>query len=486
MENTYSNYILFLYLLPYFLLQIVGLYRLFQKAGEEGWKAIIPIYNHWVWVKIIGKPWWWFALLFIPVINVLVYLGMLVEMAKVFNRFGFWSHALSVLFSPIYFIYLGFSDDAFYLGPDRVEAYMEQNPKSSNREWVDAIAFAIVAATIIRWFLIEAYTIPTSSMEKNMLVGDFLFVSKVNYGSRVPQTPLSFPFAHNTMPFSNSQSYLEWVELPYMRFPGFETIDNGEIVVFNYPRDQQRPVDKRENYIKRCVGIPGDSLRIDQSQLYINGVKEDEDEDYQYLYRVETNGQKLIPRGYIQKLNITEWKLDSRNEGTYHMRLTYTNARKLRNLDYVEVVDKFVKPRGQFNHRVYPHYEQLPWNVDNFGPIYIPSQGDTVQLNKANYYIYKTVMEEYEGPNDVRWKDGQAFINGEPADEYVFDMDYYFMMGDNRHNSKDSRSWGFVPENHIVGKALFLWMSWDNSGPAIKIWNRIRWERLFTWIHSEE
>lgn len=482
MENTYSNYILFFYFLPYFLIQIVGLYKMFQKAGEPGWKAIIPIYNYWVWVKIIGRPWWWFLLLFIPVINVLVYLGILVEIAKVFGKFAFTSHALAVLVTPFYFLYLGFADSEIYIGPDRAEAIKENYPKSTGREWLDAIAFAVVAATIIRWFLIEAYTIPTSSMERSLLIGDFLFVSKVNYGSRVPNTPLSFPFAHNTMPVLGTKSYLEWIQLPYMRFPGFETIERGDIVVFNFPKKRNMPVDKRDNYIKRCIGTPGDSLKVNQSKVYVNGEKAPERDNYQFRYLVKTNGD-LIPRDLIQEeLGIRKWGIVNRSAGKYHMWITEDIANRLQKLSYVQNVERKIQPKGKYLQDIYPSYKKLPWNVDNFGPVYIPQKGDSIHLNRTNYELYKVAMKHYEG-HDVKWQDGQAYIDGEKADHYVFEMDYYFMMGDNRHNSLDSRFWGFLPENHVVGKALFLWMSWDSRGPTAKIWNRIRWERLFKWIH---
>ena len=485
MENSYSNYILFLYFLPFFIVQVVGLYKMFRKADVEGWKAIIPVYNYWVWVTVIGRPWWWFLLLFVPIINVLVYLGMLVEMAKVFGKFNFSSHVLAVLVNPFYFLYLGFSESEIYIGPDRVEAYKQKHPKSSTREWVDAIAFAVIAASIIRGFFIEAFTIPTSSMERSLLKGDFLFVSKVHYGSRIPQTPLSFPFTHNTMPVFKTKSYLEWIQLPYMRFPGFETIENGDIVVFNYPGDLKRPVDKRKNYIKRCVGIPGDSLAVKEAQVYINGEKAPKRETYQYAYKVKTNGQ-LLPGDYLQKDLKVEIDKVFPNKGEYYMNMTEGSAEKLRNLSYVNYVKKQLSAKNRRGMTVYPnHYRRVQWNRDHYGPVYIPEEGDTIKLNRHNYKMYKTPIENYEH-HKMHWKDGQAYLDGNKADEYIFKMNYYFMMGDNRHNSQDSRAWGFVPEDHIVGKALFLWMSWDSNGPFYKFWNRIRWERLFTPIHSGE
>ncbi len=484
MENTIGNYLLFLYFLPYWLLQAIGLYRIFQKAGISGWKAFIPVYNYWVWIRLTGRPFWWFILLWLPVANVLIYLGMVVDMAKVFGKFSFTSYLLVVLFTPFYFIYLGFAGSEVFIGPEKAEAYRQKQPRSQSREWLDAIGFAFIAAAIIRWFFIEAYTIPTSSMERSLLVGDFLFVSKVNYGSRVPQTPLSFPFAHSKMPLLGTQSYLEWIQLPYKRFPGFEKIERGDIVVFNFPRDLNKPVDKRKNYIKRCIGTPGDSLRIRGADVYINQQRGPRYSTYQYMYKVKTDGQ-LIPRTFInEELNVRKWWVN-RNNGTYQMMITKGIADRLTDLPYVASAERIIQPKAKYDHRIYPNYRKLSWNRDHYGPIYIPEQGDTIKLNRKNYAYYKRMIEDYEHHN-LKWKNGQAILDGKPADHYVFEMDYYFMMGDNRHNSADSRMWGLLPENHVVGKALFIWMSWNNQGPAIEIWNRIRWERLFSWIHSQE
>jgi len=484
MINTITNYAAFYYLIPFIILQIIGLYKIFEKAELSGWKAIIPIYNLWLWVKIVDRPRWWFLLFFVPVINVLVYLGILVETCKSFGRFDFVSQALCVIFPYVYLIYLGFAHNEDYINPDKVESIRQNYVKTSGREWLDAIGFAVIAATIIRWFFIEAYTIPTSSMEKSLLVGDFLFVSKVHYGSRVPQTPIAFPFAHHTMPVLGTKSYLEWIKIPYTRFPGFEKIENGDIVVFNYPRDMQRPVDKKENYIKRCVGTPRDSLHVKDTKVYINDQHLKDPRNIQYSYYVKTNGARL-DYNRLREMNIGSLMPIS-NRGEYKMNITNENAEKLKNFQQVEEVKKYIQPKGNFDNSIYPGFKNLPWNRDNYGPVYIPGRGDTIQLNRKNFNIYEMVIEDYEhGKKKATWKDGQAFIDGEQVDKYVFDMDYYFMMGDNRHNSQDSRVWGFVPENHIVGKALFLWLSWEGGGPAWKLWNRIRWERIFDVIHTD-
>jgi len=378
------------------------------------------------------------------------------------------------------------------------------------REWVDAIIFAVIAASIIRIFLIEAYTIPTSSMEKSLLVGDFLFVSKINYGPKVPNTPIAFPFVHHTLPLTkNTKSYLEWIKIPYFRFPGISEIKNNDAVVFNYPdgdtvslkfqsnvsyyslvnqygrervwKDKRnfgeispRPVDKRENYIKRCVAIPGDTLQIINQQLYINGKMADNPDNLQSNYFVRTNGNRINPK-VLEKLDVTE-DVISGNRGEYIMTLTNESAAKVKNFANVKEVTKLIKPMGQWNEYIFPHDSSYKWNYDNFGPIVIPKKGETIEINEDNIVLYDRIIHAYE-LNELDVKDGKIYINGEVADSYTFNMDYYWMMGDNRHNSADSRFWGFVPEDHIVGKAIFVWLSLDPNKSLLN--GKIRWNKLF-------
>ncbi|MCB9186122.1 MAG: signal peptidase I [Flavobacteriales bacterium] len=358
------------------------------------------------------------------------------------------------------------------------------------REWVDAIVFAVIAATIIRLFLIEAYTIPTSSMEKSLLIGDFLFVSKVSYGPRIPMTPLAFPFAHHTLPGTNSKAYLEWIKLPYYRLPGFGDIENNDVVVFNYPMESDapfnRPVDKRENYIKRCVAIPGDKLEVKEGVLFINDKEADKPEKMQHSYNVKTNGtgfNKLV----LRKLDITEGGRTS-NLGDFSLTMTDEARDEVEKLANVQEVKASLAEPGAYAEYIFPNSDpglrstagkKFFWNVDNFGPITIPKKGETVQLNKDNLPIYERLIKVYEG-NDLKIEESQIYINGVETSEYTFKMDYYFMMGDNRHNSADSRFWGFVPEDHIVGKAVFIWLSIDKN--ATKLSERIRWRRMFSLI----
>lgn len=350
--------------------------------------------------------------------------------------------------------------------------------KSKTREWIDALVFAVIAATIIRTFLIEAFTIPTPSMEKSLLVGDFLFVSKVNYGARTPMTPLSFPFAHQDMPIIGGKSYSEAIKLPYYRLPGFSKIKNDDIVVFNYPMEDDRPVDKQTHYIKRCIGIPGDTISVINGAVKLNSQQRALPEKGQFIYDVSTNGTGFNQRN-LEKLNITEGG-PGMAEGDYRLFMTGEAAQEIAKLPNVRSVRKMSAPPGVYEDYVYPHHPAFPWNVDNFGPLYIPKAGDKIELNANNIILYKRCITKYEG-NTLEEKDGKVYINGKPATTYTFQMDYFFMMGDNRHNSADSRFWGFVPDDHIVGKAVFIWMSWDSNAGFL---NKIRWNRLFRLIHD--
>lgn len=492
---------------------IVALFAwpIFEKAGIPGWKTIVPFYNLYLWLQIIDKPMWWFILLIFPFINVFMIMLMLVELAKCFKKYTLWEQGAAVIFPFVYLPYLGLSPKEIYVPADK----RVKIKKTMMREWVDAIIFAVIAATIIRTFLIEAYTIPTSSMEKSLLRGDFLFVSKIAYGPKVPNTPLALPFMHHTMWLSSDRkSYVEWIKLPYYRFPGLSKIKNNDVVVFNYPEGDTvstvfqsnvsyyrlvkefgrtnvwrnkrrfgnihaRPVDKRENYIKRCVGIPGDTLKIIDQAVYINGNLLDFPPDGQFKYRV------VAPKGVNKKvrdnLDITDedyenWKRDPSHE----LALTAEVSSELAKDPSVREVDLSVAPKGEWVDYLFPFNEKYAWNLDNYGPIYIPEEGITIDLNMDNLPFYRRLIRIYEG-NDLKVKDGKIFINGEEANSYTFKMNYYWLMGDNRHNSADSRFWGFVPEDHVVGKASFVWLSLDPEKSFFD--GKIRWNKLFRVIH---
>lgn len=432
----------------------------------------------------------------------------------------------------------------------------EPRPRSVVIEWIDAIIFAVIAASLIRLFFIEAFTIPTSSMEKTLLVGDYLFVSKVNYGPKMPNTPLSFPFTHHTLPMTkNTKSYLEWIKRPYNRLAGFEEIQREQIVVFNFPAgdtvalNQQaqsyyqlvrdygretvwnndfinpytgetienffgeivaRPVDKRENYIKRCVAVAGDTLEVRHGQVYIDGKAQQQFEDLQYKYFIITDGTSLNPKQLLRFGISMEDQQAAKGFSPDMMRmimandsikqyiqfnennqpvlsnvfvypLTQENVERFRNINVIKAVIRYENPAGERADYIFPHDRRYKWNEDNFGPLWIPKKGETVELDIHNLPLYRRIIEAYERNELLVTADNQIYINGQKATEYTFQMDYFFMMGDSRHNSADSRFWGFVPEDHVVGKAVFIWLSLDKDEGFP---GNIRWSRMFRLIHK--
>ena len=413
--------------------------------------------------------------------------------------------------------------------------WKKRNEKNSTAiEWIDALIFAVLAVTFINIFFFQNYKIPTGSMEKSLLIGDHLYVSKLKYGPKIPNTPLAFPFTQNTMPFTKStKSFLEWIKLPYKRLKGFSKIKNDDVVVFNFPegdtvvvdmstqsyyaiirsialdyknqdiqsgakiKDENtylstarrvlldryeitvRPVDREDNYIKRCVAIPGDTLKIIDGQVYINGIPEKKIKDMQMSYLVVTDGSRINPQA-LDRLGIYPDDMRPRQNAqdriVYEALVTQKNADILKTFTNVKSVEKIINPAGHYEDHIFPHNPIYPWNEDNFGPLWIPKKGSTVKLTMDNLCMYERIIGVYEA-NKLEVKDGVIYINDKPASSYTFKMDYYFMMGDNRHDSADSRFWGFVPEDHVVGAPKFIWLSLDKtkSFPA-----NIRWSRMFT------
>jgi signal peptidase I len=482
----------------------VLLWATYEKAGHKGFYTLVPLYNYYIWLKIIEKPLWWYVFLLLPFINVFVVMLMVVELLKNYNMRGLRHQFAAVLFPVIFLPVLGM--ERFRFIPTSELPLIK---KTQLREWVDAILFAVIAATIIRMFWFEAYTIPTSSMEKSLLVGDFLFVSKIAYGPKIPNTPLAFPFVHHTMPRSETRkSYLEWIKLPYYRFPAITDIKRGDAVVFNYPdgdtvalrvQNQSyyalvreygrqrvwndklsfgeivaRPVDKRENYIKRCIALPGDTLEIIDQVVYLNGEVQQDPENTQFRYYVKTTGARLSTR-LLERLNVTEEVLMS-GPGDYYLTLSAASAAELEKNPEVLEVRKIIQPAGQRQPFIFPFDTRYPWNVDNFGPLYMPRAGDSVRITTENIKLYERIITAYE-LNELEIRNNHVFINGEEADYYTFKLDYYWMMGDNRHNSADSRFWGFVPNDHIVGKAVFVWLSLDKNKPLFG--GKLRWNKTF-------
>ncbi len=502
---------LLLIFIAYFVLIHVGFYKFFEKAGIPGWKVIIPVYSVYLALKIVKKPIWWLILYYVPFIGFIIGIGIIVEFLKSFGYLRFYQHLMGIIFGPIYIPYIAFKPETKFIGPEEAKKFK----KSATREWADAIVFAVIAATIIRTFFIEAFTIPTSSMEKSLLVGDYLFVSKLSYGAKIPNTPLSFPFAHHTLPLTESvKSYVEWIKLPYYRLPAFTKIKNNDVVGFNYPdgdtviiqhqnqsyyqilRDYgqntiwnnpdldivARPVDKRENYIKRCIAIPGDTIEIIDQIVYINSKKAELPTHSQFSYTVVTDGTYLSEKT-IEKLDITDPIYPNPGYPTaFDIMLTEENANKIKQFDFVKQVLPNIKPKGYEHYRksmpIFPHHPGFEWTEDNFGPLFIPKKGAVIDLNPENIIMYQRAIETYEG-NEVLIEGDKIFINGQESSSYTFKLDYYFMMGDNRHNSADSRFWGFVPEDHIVGKAVLIWLSLDANKSFL---NKVRWNRLMNAI----
>lgn len=350
-----------------------------------------------------------------------------------------------------------------------------QLPKNPVKEWIDAIVFAVVAATFIRWLFIEAYTIPTPSMEKSLLVGDFLFVSKMHYGARTPQTPLQVPLTHQKIWGTEIPSYLDWIQLPMLRFPGFADIKNNDVIVFNYPPDEGYPVDLKTNYIKRCIAIPNDVLEIKDMQVYINGKASENPQMMQHGYYVKTKTD--VRNKVFKKFDITDF---NKVPSGYVVHSSKERIEELKKgLDVVEGVMLLKDEKGVESEKVFPQSRLYHWNLDYFGPLTIPAKGMTIKLDSMNLSLYESVIKKYEHLENVEInKNGKLLINGKEVSEYTFTQNYYFAMGDNRRNSLDSRIWGFIPEDHILGKGLLIWWSVDPDGDFTEIFSKIRWDRI--------
>lgn len=521
-----------IFLLVSYIFLSISLYLLFPKAGVPAVKGLIPGVNFVEWCKLIGRKPIYALLLLIPIVNIFIFCGMAVDLVRSFKLYKYKHTAAAVVYAPAMFTWMAKNDEVQYDGPTipKEKAYaaaitnaikednqyelkklQENNPykKSVGREWAESIFFAVFAAAFIRMFLIEAYVIPTPSMEGSLNVGDYLFVSKAHYGIRPPMTIAMVPLLHNRIPFLNTESYLKKPSLDYYRFPGLTSVKRNDPFVFNWPAGDSvyitkqrsysveqverakgkipsdpevaklyrkkdfiaRPMDKTDFYIKRAVGLPGDEIKIVNRQLYINGEPAENPRHLQYEYEV------LIPTG-VNTSKLEDWGID---EGDWYYRFTPGN----KNLAYLdaEQVEKLnslgdnvqIKLAEHRSGGLFPHtQESNRWSVDNYGPITIPAKGQTVNLTLDNLPLYRRVIGTYEH-NDLRIKDGQIYINDEPSDQYTFKQDYYWAMGDNRHRSEDSRSWGFVPEDHIVGKPLFIWFSTKEGN----LFNGINWDRIF-------
>ncbi len=531
-----TQWIIFILIIQ--VIHFLGTWKLYVKAGRKAWEAAIPIYNAIVLMQIINRPKWWVILLFIPIINLLMFPVIWVETIRSFGRNSQLESWLVVLTLGFYIYYVNYGVDVEYI-EDR-----SLHPKTALGEWVSSIVFAVVAATLVHTYFIQPYVIPTGSLEKTLRIGDFLFVSKFHYGARAPMTTVAAPMVHDTIPILGIRSYLNKPQLPYFRLPGFKKIKRNEIVVFSWPADTVRiffkrekgvnkPIDKKSNYVKRCVGVAGDSLEVRDGYVFINGQQTVLPDRALPQYDYTVYSQKGVSSRLLKELGVTDFNrifitsqlnqnqfdhiskylLGSRRDESGQIQLVTNHlgiptkvirsaglslkeqtdrqrlitvtediAEKLQNNAALDSVVKTLEPKGKPGYNIFPQNNSYAWNNDNFGPIYIPEKGKTVPLNLKVLPIYKKIIKDYEG-NTISVSGNQISINGEVTDTYTFKQDYYWMMGDNRDHSEDSRTWGFVPENHIVGTPVFIWMSIDNFKDGFSNW-KIRWDRVFTTVHG--
>ncbi len=463
----------------------LGTWKLYIKAGRQAWEAFVPIYNAVILMKIINRPWWWTILLFVPIVNLIMFPVVWVETARSFGKNSTTDTLLALFTLGFYNYYLNYFVDVTHV-KDR-----SLHPRTAAGDWVSSILFAIVAATIVHTYFIQPFTIPTSSLEKTLLVGDFLFVSKMHYGPRIPMTTIAAPMVHDTIPVVKVKSYLPHPQLPYMRLPGFQKIKRNDIVVFNWPVDTMldmyhtdkyyyKPIDKKTNYVKRCVGLPGDSLSIKDGYVYINGTKNllPDRARVQFSYDIEFKGQFSSNEEVYNLLNrydITDGIGYDEQTSSYYLPAVAEDAmNRLKNHPNVASITVRKDSLGQAESGIFPKDPAYSWNNDFFGPLYIPKAGATIDLNPEVLPLYKRAITEYEG-HKLSVNGNQISIDGKPASTFTFTKDYYWMMGDNRHNSQDSRYWGFVPFDHVVGKPTFIWMSWDTNGKP-------RLDRFFTTV----
>jgi signal peptidase I len=350
--------------------------------------------------------------------------------------------------------------------------------KSALREWIDALVFAVVAASLIRWLLLEPFTIPTASMEKTLLVGDFLFVSKMHYGTRIPKTPLQVPLTHQKIWGTDISSYSDALQLPYFRLPGFTSIKRNDVVVFNYPVEFDYPSDLKTNYIKRAVAVPGDQVEVKEGNLFINQEAALQPEEMQYSYEISTNRSLTVD--FLKDYGINQESFYAAPDGNRYLIWTTDKIiAKLKSSPVITSITKALQPKGKGETGIFPNGSNYTWNRDNYGPLLVPGENQTIDMTPDNVIRYAFTIEKYEGHDKVEVRAGVLYIDGKKVDRYTFKQNYYFMMGDNRHDSLDSRYWGFVPEDHVVGKAWFLWLSLDKFE---NLFSKIRWDRFFKGI----
>lgn len=520
---------------------LVFLPKLFERAQLPSWHGRIPGLNYWTWLKMIGRPWYWIFTLVVPGINLIMLTIMHVEASIVMNKRSTADQWMIGALPWLGMVQLARADDLKYVG----KRDWSRNSKSALREWSESILWAVVVASIVRAFVFEAFTIPTGSMEGSMLVGDYLYVSKTAYGPKVPETPFTVPFIHNVLPGTMVPSYTQWFSLPHMRLPGLGDVERYDAVVFNFPHGdtivvdaqlaghdyyailrkealanaggdrttflsaqsqhlgaarkalskrfglQARPLDKMENYVKRCVGLPGETLQVIDRVLHIDGAPLPTPEHLQFEYTVGFPDGRSFARAYdmleltlldlqagIKPQNLPQIR-NYRDGFTINMALTNSEFNQLKNSNLSTSLERVDASSRRGSLDMFPNVASAEfdvWDPDNLGPILIPKAGITIELNERNWALYKRVIQTYEGHVAEKRPDG-FYVDGEPVREYTFEQDCYWMMGDNRHRSADSRMWGFVPKSHVVGRASFIWFSKQNIAQHGE--KKIRWSRMF-------
>ncbi len=469
----------------------LGTWKLYEKAGRKSWEAFIPVYNSIILMKIINRSTWWTALLFIPIINLIMFIVVWVETLRSFGKNSSKDTLLGVLTLGFYIYYVNYFENVEYIKDRSLVA------KTQVGDTISSLLYAIVVATLVHTYVMQPFTIPTSSLEKSLLIGDFLFVSKFHYGARTPKTVVALPMVHDSLLVVKEKSYLSWPQLPSFRLPGVQSIKRNDIVVFNWPVDTvyqffdrsgrhiDKPVDKRSNYVKRCVGLPGDSFSIKNGDILINNKKLvlPERARPQWSYDVVTDGSSFDAEYILGELQLTDRIVPTGENQFIFSAVTDEAYNKLKQNPAIKSITKRIAPAPEsIDKSIFPHNQK--WSQDNLGPIYIPEANKTVALNKETLPFYKRLITEYEG-NKLEEKGGKIYINDKEATNYTFKQDYYWMMGDNRHNSEDSRYWGFVPFDHVVGKPVFIWWSIDPNVPWSKAIDKIRWDRLFCTVGGD-
>ena len=462
----------------------LGTWKLYKNAGIDAWKAFIPFLNIYELMSMINRPKWWMIFAYIPIVNLLMIPTLWVQLLHVYNKRTTTDKVLAVFTLGLYVAYINYTEaDKLTYNP------AHENDKDT---LIGSLVFAIIAATIVHTYFIQPYKIPTGSLEKTLLIGDYLFVSKMHYGARPPMTTIAAPMVHDTIPLLGIRSYLKFPQLPYMRLPGFQKIKRNDIVVFNWPADtvvrffhkdpaQYKPIDKKSHYVKRCVAIAGDKFEIKDGKVFINDKQTVyPDRTYlQHIFKVTTKPDMPFSRQTLFRL-MDEYDIKeiypTKSKNTYLMNLTDAKKQIVQNFSNVDSITLYDTGKGEL-------YGKKPnWSINNFGPIYIPKKGDKIHLTDDNYLIYKDILEKYDEHDKYHrvhnhklvHQGNQFLLDGKPITDYTVKQDYYFMMGDNRSESEDSRYWGFVPFDHVVGKPVFIFMSSGKDG--------IRWNRIFTTV----